>query len=148
EQTVQLIKVRIKFLFFFLFICVNLLRAQRDKYNFNSDWRVFVGDTAAASSPGFNDNNWKRVTLPYAWNEDDAFKKDIAELSTGIAWYRKHFRLPASQKNQKVFLEFEGIRQAGEFYLNGEYIGMHENGITSFGFDITNKVRFGNTDNV
>src|SRR5207248_2877806 len=64
-----------------------------------------------------------------------------------IAWYRKHFKLPASAKNQKVFLEFEGIRQAGDFYLNGKHIGISENGVTPFGFDITDAINF-NGDNM
>lgn len=122
--------------------------AQRIKYNFNSGWRVFVGDLKEASAPGFDDKQWKAVTLPYAWNEDDAFKKDIVNHSTGIAWYRKHFKLPATTKAQKVFLEFEGIRQAGEFYFNGVNIGLHENGAMAFGFDVTDLVKFGNEENV
>ncbi len=89
------------------------VHAQRIKYNFNPGWKVFVGDAPGADKPAFNDEAWKQVTLPYAWNEDDAFKKDIAELSTGIAWYRKHFKVPATARGQKLFLEFEGIRQAG-----------------------------------
>ena len=75
-------------------------------------------------------------------------KKISPILSTGIAWYRKHFKLPAAAKGQKIFLEFEGIRQAGEFYLNGKYIGIHENGVTAFGFDITDYVQFGDEENV
>ncbi|HEX8356253.1 MAG TPA: DUF4982 domain-containing protein, partial [Segetibacter sp.] len=84
----------------------------------------------------------------YAWNEDEAFKKDIADLSTNISWYRKHFKVPASAKGQKVFLEFEGIRQAGDFYFNGKYIGLHENGVMAFGFDVTDLVNFGDAENV
>ena len=125
-------------------ICLGIsTTAQRVKYNFNSDWKVLVGDTKGSESPDFNDAPWKSVTLPYAWNEDDAFKKDIADLSTGIAWYRKHFKIPASAKAQKIFLEFEGIRQAGEFFLNGNSIGIHENGVMAFGFDITEKAKPG-----
>ena len=60
----------------------------RVKYNFNSDWKVFVGDVHGAESLAFDDASWKAVTLPYAWNEDDAFRKDIKDHSTGIAWYR------------------------------------------------------------
>lgn len=116
--------------------------AQRATYNFNSSWKVFVGDDSTAKNTTFNDASWKTVTLPWAWNEDDAFKKDIKDLSTGIAWYRKHFKLPANAKGQKVFLEFEGIRQAGDFYLNGKYIGLHENGVTAFGFDITDFINY------
>src|SRR4051812_39809318 len=43
----------------------------------------------------------------------------------------------------KTFLEFEGIRQAGEFYLNGKFIGRSENGVMAFGFDITDVVAAG-----
>jgi len=122
--------------------------AQRATYNFNPGWKVFVGDAAGAEQPGFDDQGWKPVTLPYAWNEDEAFKKDIADLSTGIAWYRKHFKVPASAKGQKIFLEFEGIRQAGEFFVNGQSVGLSENGVTAFGFDVTDRVHTGDTDNV
>jgi uncharacterized protein YcfL len=122
--------------------------AQRVKYNFNPGWKVFVGDDPAAVKNDFDDSRWKNVTLPYAWNEDDAFKKDIKDLSTGIAWYRKHFKIPASSKGRKIFLEFEGIRQAGEFYLNGKPIGVSENGVMAFGFDITDLAKFGDEDNI
>ena len=120
---------------------------QRLKFNFNSDWKVKVGDTTGAEKRDFNDAAWRAVTLPYAWNEDDAFKVSIDELRTGIAWYRKHFKIDASQKGQKVFLEFEGIRQGGEFFLNGKSIGLSENGIMAFGFDITDVVKF-DEDNI
>src|SRR5437763_887464 len=124
------------------------LGSHRAKYNFNANWKVLVGDPAGAEAIGFDDSSWKSVTTPYVWNEDDAFKRDIKDLSTGIAWYRKHFKLPATAKGQKVFLEFEGIRQGGEFYLNGTKIGLHENGVMAFGFDVSDAVKFGNDDNV
>jgi len=137
--------------YFLFFLCSVIIgsvslfaqNSQRTKYNFNPGWKVFVGDEKGVMAPGFDDTKWKAVTLPYAWNEDDAFKKDIVNHSTGIAWYRKHFKLPASAKGQKVFLEFEGIRQAGDFYLNGVHIGLHENGAMAFGFDVTEVVKFG-----
>ena len=135
----------------FLIPCILLslaIQAQREKYNFNPGWKVFVGDNADAYKNDFDDSYWKNITLPYAWNEDDAFKKDIVDLSTGIAWYRKHFKIPLSSKDQKVFIEFEGIRQAGDFYINGKHIGLHENGVTAFGFDITELVKFGNEENI
>ena len=122
--------------------------SQRVKYNFNPEWKVFVGDDSAAISPSYNDMKWKSVTLPYAWNEDDAFQKDIVNLTTGIAWYRKKFKLPASSKGQKVFLEFEGARQAAAVYINGQYVGLYENGVTAFGFDISSMLKFGSEENV
>ena len=123
-----------------MLIAVAVLQAQsggRAKYNFNAEWKLFVGDPIGAEKPTFDDSAWKAVTLPRAWNEDDAFRRDIHDLSTGIAWYRKHFAIPPGSLGKKIFLEFEGIRQAGEFYLNGRSIGRSENGVMAFGFDIT-----------
>jgi beta-galactosidase len=121
-------------------------RADRALYDFNPGWKLLVGDPAGAAGPGFDDSAWKAVTLPRAWNEDDAFAKDITEHATGIAWYRKHFRLPDLKPGQKVFVEFEGARQAAEVWVNGRRIGLHENGINAFGFEIAGALHGG--DNV
>ncbi|WP_375434833.1 glycoside hydrolase family 2 protein [uncultured Hymenobacter sp.] len=120
----------------------------RTKYNFNPGWQVLVGDAAGAEAPGFNDTKWRRVTLPWAWNEDEAFKKDIKDLSTGVAWYRKHFKLPKADAGKKVFLEFEGVRQGGEFYMNGQFVGRHENGAMAVGFDVTKYLKTAGQENV
>lgn len=118
------------------------------KYNFNPGWKMFTGDPEGAETTDYDDSGWETVTLPRAFNEDEAFKKSIHDLLTGIVWYRKHFKIPANHKEKKIFLEFEGIRQAGEFYLNGQYIGLHENGVMGFGFDITEYVHFAPEKNV
>ena len=120
--------------------------AERALYDFNPGWKLLVGDPQDAAQPGFDDSAWKAVTLPRAWNEDDAFSKDIVDHSTGVAWYRKHFKVPGLQPGGKVFLEFEGARQAAEVYVNGKRIGLHENGINAFGFEISGALREG--DNV
>jgi uncharacterized protein YcfL len=130
-----------------LLLVFAVTHAQRVKYNFNPGWKLQVGDIAGAETVGYNDASWKNIALPRAWNEDDAFKKDIVDLSTGIAWYRKHFVLPVVHKGQKIFLEFEGVRQAADVYVNGTHVGLHENGVTGFGYDITNLVKTG-VDNI
>ena len=66
----------------------------------------------------------------------------------GVGWYRKHFKLPAGADGQKVFLEFDGMRQAGRFFLNGQPVGKYENGVTAVGLDITKFAKFGGQDNV
>lgn len=115
-------------------------KSLREVYNFNPGWRVFVGDFTNAAAPNFDDADWKSVTLPYAWNEDAAFKVAIDHHPTGIAWYRKSFKLPPSSAGKKVLLEFEGVRFGAEFYLNGRWIGRHENGVMAVGFDVTDVV--------
>jgi hypothetical protein len=124
--------------------------AARALYDFNPGWKLLVGDPKQAAQPGFDDSTWKAVTLPRAWNEDDAFAKDIVDHSTGVAWYRKHFKLQDLQPGQKVFVEFEGARQAAEVYVNGRRMGLHENGVNAFGFEISSALLSGKNagDNV
>ena len=120
----------------------------RVTYNFDPGWKLMTGDPTNAQLTGFDDSAWTNVTLPHAWNEDSAFRVAIGSLPTGIAWYRKHFVLPPGSSGQKVFLEFEGIRQAGEVYLNGQWVGRSENGVMAFGFDITTNLLAYPQDNV
>ena len=115
----------------------------RETYNFNPGWLLTVGDRPGAEAVKYDDGDWAKVTLPHAFNEDEAFKVSIYELTDTVAWYRKHFKIPASDKGRKVFLEFEGVRQGADFYLNGHHIGLHENGVMAVGFDITPYVKFG-----
>ncbi len=135
----------------FIFLLSASMQSQngeRTKFNFNSRWKLHVGNPDNAYMENFDDSSWKGVSLPYGWNEDEAFKKDIKELSTGIAWYRKEFQVPKTFDNQKVFIEFEGVRQAAEVYINGEYVGISENGVMAFGFDISDLIKYGNEKNV
>lgn len=66
----------------------------RSKYNFNSAWLLQIGDVSGAEQPGFKDANWERITLPRTFNEDEAFKVGIDQLTDTVVWYRKYFRLP------------------------------------------------------
>lgn len=109
----------------------------RSKYNFNSAWLLQIGDVSGAEQPGFKDANWEKVTLPRAFNEDEAFKVSIDQLTDTVVWYRKHFRLPKGSADKKVFVEFEGVRQGADFYVNGKHLGLHENGVMAVGFDLT-----------
>ena len=117
----------------------------RQKENFNSRWLLAVGDYSEAKAAHYDDSSWQQVTLPYAFNGDEAFRKDIVDLTDTVVWYRKHFRLP-SVTDKKVFVEFEGVRQGADFYLNGHHLGYSENGVMACGFDLTPFVQEG--DNV
>ena len=124
-----------------------MARKGRVKLNFNADWRLCVGDFPKAAEAAFDDSRWQQVTLPYAFNGHEAFKKDIVDLTDTICWYRKTFSIPASfggdGSDSKVFIEFEGVRQGADFYLNGHHLGFSENGVMACGFDLTPYVKAG-----
>lgn len=134
------------FLFVFLLTTLSVIDGQaseRKKYNFNSEWKLRIGDFPKAKDTKFDDSKWKQVTLPHAFNEDEAFKLSIEQLTDTVVWYRKSFQIPELKSNQKVFVEFEGVRQRGDFYLNGHYLGRHENGVMAVGFDLTPHIKEG-----
>ncbi len=127
-------------------IQVSTFANERKRYNFNSGWLLHIGDEQAASAADYNDKRWKKVDLPRAFNEDEAFRVAIAQLTDTVVWYRKHFNVDEVAAGKKVFVEFEGIRFGGEFYLNGQNLGLHENGVMAVGFDLTPYIKAG--DNV
>ena len=125
------------FLFTFLLAILSAINIQA------SEWKLRIGDFPKAKDTKFDDSKWKQVTLPHAFNEDEAFKLSIEQLTDTVVWYRKSFQIPELKSNQKVFVEFEGVRQRGDFYLNGHYLGRHENGVMAVGFDLTPHIKEG-----
>ena len=126
----------------------------RATYNFNPGWKFSFSDAAGADQPNFDDAAWTNVSLPHTWNETDSYRAYISHgggdqtEKFGVGFYRKHFKLPPGADGQKVFIQFDGLRQAGWFFLNGQPVGKYENGITAVGLDITKFAKFGGQDNV
>ncbi len=126
----------------------------RHTLDFDPDWKLIRQDVPAAEKPELDDARWATVSTPHTFNDVDSFRVLISHgggdrgTYQGLAWYRKHFKLPAAYAGHKVFLEFEGMRQSGEIFLNGKTIGLYENGVTAYGLDITGAVHFADADNL
>ncbi len=132
------------FLFYILLMLVVSVNAtERQKLNFNGGWRLAVGDFAEAAKPDCDDSLWQQVTLPYAFNGDEAFRKDIVDLTDTVCWYRKTFTLTEGEVQGKVFIEFEGARQGADVWVNGQKVGFSDNGVMAFGFDLSPYVKAG-----
>jgi beta-galactosidase len=123
-------------------------------YNFNAGWKFFKGDVTNAEQVVFDDSKWADVSAPHTYNDVDSYTDFISHSGgdrhayAGIAWYRKHFKLPAGAHAGKVILEFEGLKQAGRFWVNGKLAGRFENGVTACGLDLTDFVNADGKDNV
>ncbi len=138
----------LKLLFITMFAWVAVLTAEgveRQRLNFNADWELHIGDLDSLHGrAGEESASWKPVTLPYAFNGDEAFRKDIVDLTDTIVWYRKSFRVEGIELSEaKVFIEFEGARQGADVYLNGHHLGFSDNGVMAFGFDLTPYIKEG-----
>nr|WP_314462049.1 sugar-binding domain-containing protein [uncultured Clostridium sp.] len=87
------------------------------------------------------EEDWQEVTLPHTFNDSDLFRDRIQDAGSGqkrtAAFYRKWFSVPENHRGQKVFIEFEGMRQTCYLYINGNMAGYYEAGTAPFGFDLT-----------
>jgi beta-galactosidase len=61
----------------------------------------------------------------------------------GTGWYRKAFSVPQEQQGKRLLIQFDGVYMNAELWLNGQSLGEHPYGYTSFWFDLTNKIKFG-----
>ena len=116
--------------------------------NFDFDWKFFNGDAVGADKPDFNDTDWRNLDLPHDWSIEGPFREEpdsmtFAHLPTGTGWYRKHFNIPAAYRSKKVTIEFDGIYQNSEVWINGQYQGKRPYGYIGFYYDITPHLNFG-----
>ena len=124
--------------------------AERVTLSLNPGWRFLKADPPGALETGLDDRGWATVSAPHTYNDTDTFD-DWSILGHrgeqnqwgGRTWYRKTFTLPAEYRGRKVFVEFEGVRQVAEVFLNGRRLGVSKTGFTPFGFDLTPHFRFG-----
>ena len=115
----------------------------RQKQNINSFWKYQQGDVPGAQAPAFDDAAWQAIGLPHSFSMPYFLSQDFY---VGYGWYRKHLQLPETIANKRVSLEFEGVFQEAEVFVNGTPVGGHKGGYTGFSLDITRAAKSG--DNV
>jgi beta-galactosidase len=102
--------------------------------------------------PAFDDSGWRRLKLPHDWSIEGPFGPEYASgngyAPGGLGWYRKHFRLPPASKGKMVTLEFDGVYDHSEVWLNGHFVGGRPYGYSSFTCDLTPHLKFDSGENV
>ncbi len=93
------------------------------------EWRLFVGESSAGSTPELDDSRWQRLTLPASWRQlAAALDVDSAELQ-GLVWFRRQVTLPADWGEQAPsglsILIAAAPYGSYELYAGGELVGSH-----------------------
>ncbi|MDB5155162.1 MAG: beta-galactosidase, partial [Mucilaginibacter sp.] len=121
----------------------------RSVADFDKGWHFHLGDVKAAENPAMNDDNWRALNLPHDWSIEGKFSKsnpatpEGGALPGGIGWYRKTFTVPVTDKNKKVYIDFDGVYQKSTVWINGHELGFRPNGYISFRYDLTPYLKFG-----
>ncbi|MDX5568876.1 glycoside hydrolase family 2 TIM barrel-domain containing protein [Streptomyces sp. ID05-04B] len=102
----------------------------------NSGWRFIRQDVAGAQAPGFDDSGWTSVTTPHTWNAVDGADGGN-NYYRGVGWYRRHYTVPSELAGKRLYLQFAGVNQVADVWVNGTYLGQHRGGYARFRFDAT-----------
>ncbi|MEX8549409.1 MAG: beta-galactosidase GalB [Mucilaginibacter sp.] len=129
-------------------------QSDRNKIDFDQNWAFNLGDVANANNTDFNDANWRKLNLPHDWSIEGKFSKENpatpegGALPGGIGWYRKTFTLPESSKGKIISVDFDGVYQKSEVWINGHLLGFRPNGYISFQYNLTPYLFYGSKKNV
>ena len=99
-------------------------------------------------SEKITDAAWRKLDLPHDWAIEGPFRLELTGETgklpwKGIGWYRKHFKVPATDSGKQIFLDFDGAMAYAQIWLNGQYVGTWPYGYNSFRMDLTPFVQFG-----
>jgi len=147
------------------------LASPHERVSLDKGWRFYLGDIAfpvikgqdmsysnakagkawGAAAPEFDDKNWRVLNLPHDWSVESEY--DSTENPTqgyrkrGVGWYRRNFKLDATDKGKHLELQFDGVATHCTVWVNGTI--MHRNfcGYTSFYIDITAMAKYGDEIN-
>lgn len=120
--------------------------------NLNQGWKFALGDYEEAWYKGYDDTAWKNVMIPHDWAVEQPFSKEYSSgtgyLSGGVGWYRLSFQIPEEYKGKRISILFDGVYKNSQVWVNSYYFGKHPNGYTPFSYEISDRVCFGEQENV
>lgn len=121
----------------------------REQVDFNENWYFLLGDQEDYAKQEYDEKGFKKVRLPHDWSIEYELHEDAPSgggggyAVTGTGWYRKHFQWKKPLSPKQVYLLFEGIYMDSAVFLNGEKVGGHIYGYSSFPVDLTGKLKEG-----
>lgn len=125
---------------------------------FNSGWKfkryglqpegTRIEEPSGLEKAELDDSGWQELTLPHDWAIEGPFRIEIAGEAgklpyKAIGWYRKHFDLPKSDSDKRIYIDFDGAMAYAAIWCNGQYVGTWPYGYNSFRMDLTPYCNFG-----
>ena len=106
------------------------------RFTINENWEFIREDVGA---DGFLTSAAENITLPHTWNALDG-QDGNNDFYRGRCWYRRELELELAP-GEEAWIEFEGANSVAEVFINGESVGLHEGGYSTFRFKITRALK-------
>jgi beta-galactosidase len=133
---------------------VSAAESPRQRLSMDFGWQFMLGDPAGAERIAYDASGWRAIDLPHDWSIAGSFDEEApaggggAYLPAGIGWYRRTFRVPDSFKRKQVAVEFDGVYENSDVWINNHWLGKRPFGYIGFSYDLTPYLNFGEQDNV
>ena len=140
--------------------------------NLNGTWKFkYVAGTSYGpgssefQAKDYDDSNWDDIRVPLSWemanygkpvytNVGYPFSNNPPNANSGMSqygvtdhnatgFYRRTINIPATWKDKRVFIHFDGVYSAAVVWVNGKYVGYSQSSNTDAEFDITGFVTTG-----
>lgn len=140
--------------------------------NLNGTWKFkYVAGTlygpgsSEFQAKDYNDSGWDDIRVPLSWemanygkpvytNVGYPFSNNPPNANSGMSqygvtdhnatgFYRRTINIPATWKDKRVFIHFDGVYSAAVVWVNGKYVGYSQSSNTDAEFDITGFVTTG-----
>jgi len=113
-----------------------------DWLNLNGDWAfAFDPDDRGQAEAWYNGERVfeRTISVPFPWGSSLSGLPDEAD----IGWYQRAVRVDPSWEGQRIFLTIGASDWETSVWLDGELLGVHQGGYVPFSFELTDWVRFG-----
>ncbi|WP_111708158.1 glycoside hydrolase family 2 TIM barrel-domain containing protein [Lutibacter citreus] len=120
----------------------------RHENDFNFNWKFFKTKDQLAISDISDKNNWQSVKIPHDWAIKTPYNQayqitDSTPNLSYIGWYKKEFTLPKDLKGKNIRIDFDGVYNNAEVYLNGTKITERPYGFSPFSAYISDEINIG-----
>ncbi|RZF59910.1 glycoside hydrolase family 2 [Sphingobacterium corticibacterium] len=133
---------------FIFFIGINSIfaREPRQMMSLDAGWQTVMDERDSLRYQGFEqvsfveNGDWKSVDVPHSWDQYGGYRRLLRGNQFGYAWYRKAFTVQQKPAGKRFYLFFEGVGSYATVWLNGEQVGYHAGGRTTFSLDVTDAI--------
>lgn len=113
----------------------------RDQWmNLNGKWEFQAAEAGDALPTG--ETLEETIIVPFAVES----QLSGIERNEKLMWYKRSFNVPESWDGQRIQIHFGAVDYIATVFVNGQEVGGHKGGYTSFSFDITDYLKAGDNE--
>lgn len=116
-------------------------------YNLNGEWQFEIDNTGSGKEKGFHNAGHKlsgKIYVPFC-PESTLSGVNNTDFMLGV-WYKRTVHIPIEKLSDKIILHFGAVDYKCSVFINGNTVGTHKGGYSSFELDVTKWIKAGDNE--